>query len=90
MDKKDFLKAFLTAGYNFSRNDRSDMSLVKKLEGYDIRINEPDRLKNICRTAIREQLRRVAEDKTIFPAIDVLCIPKDLKDFLKLYDMSKY
>lgn len=86
IDFQHLLKAFFAAGYNLSSADRKD-DLKERLKRYDVQNEEPATLKQICRTAIRERLRIVAEDKTIFPAIDELEIPKTVKEFLKLYDV---
>lgn len=83
---KHLLKTFFAAGYNLSSADRKD-GLKEKVKSYGVQNEEPAMLKQICRTAIRERLRIVTEDKTIFPAIDKLEIPKILREFLKLYDV---
>lgn len=83
---KHLLKTFFAAGYNLSSADRKD-GLKEKVKSHGVQNEEPAMLKQICRTAIRERLRIVTEDKTIFPAIDKLEIPNILREFLKLYDV---
>lgn len=86
IELKHMLKTFFAAGYNFSTVDRKD-DLRERLKWYGVQNDEPATLKQICRTAIRRQLRRATEDKTIFPAIDKLEIPEILQEFLKLQDV---
>lgn len=83
---KQLLEVFFAAGYNFSTEDLND-NLKQKMNELRVHNEEPARLKQICRTAIRARLRTVAEDQTIFPAIDALEIPQILINFLKLQDV---
>lgn len=83
---KQLLEVFFAAGYNFSTEDLND-NLKQKVNDLGVYNEEPARLKQICRTAIRARLRTVAEDQTIFPAIDALEIPQILINFLKLQDV---
>ena len=82
------LKTFLGAGYHITLDDRNDLFMYEKeLRHYDINIDEPLSLKQLCRSQIRTQLRTVLNDTTIFPSIEQLPIPSLLKTFLKLHDI---
>nr|XP_022301431.1 uncharacterized protein LOC111109554 isoform X2 [Crassostrea virginica] len=82
------LKTFLGAGYHITLDDRNDLFMYEKaLRHYDINIDEPLSLKQLCRSQIRTQLRTVLNDTTIFPSIEQLPIPSSLKTFLKLHDI---
>ena len=84
------LKTFLGAGYHITLDDRNDVLRLRYDKGllhYDINIDEPLSLKQLCRSQIRTQLRTVLNDTTIFPSIEQLPIPSSLKTFLKLHDI---
>ena len=72
------LKTFLGAGYHITLDDRNDVLRLRYDKGllhYDINIDEPLSLKQLCRSQIRTQLRTVLNDTTIFPSIEQLPIP---------------
>ena len=81
------LKTFLGAGYHITTEDRDNGFFKERLGYYDINVDEPLSLKQLCRSHIRTQLRIVLNDTTIFPSIDELSLPTSLKHFLKLYDI---
>lgn len=81
------LGTFLAAGYHFTSEDVSDRFIREKLISFDVNIEEPISLKQMCRSLIRGRLRTITMDATIFPSIDTLCIPTQLKDYLKLRDI---
>nr|XP_022301211.1 ankyrin repeat and SOCS box protein 2-like isoform X1 [Crassostrea virginica]XP_022301212.1 ankyrin repeat and SOCS box protein 2-like isoform X1 [Crassostrea virginica]XP_022301213.1 ankyrin repeat and SOCS box protein 2-like isoform X1 [Crassostrea virginica]XP_022301214.1 ankyrin repeat and SOCS box protein 2-like isoform X1 [Crassostrea virginica]XP_022301215.1 ankyrin repeat and SOCS box protein 2-like isoform X1 [Crassostrea virginica] len=81
------LKTFLGAGYHITTEDRDNGFFKERLGYYDINVDEPLSLKQLCRSHIRTQLRIVLNDTTIFPSIDELSLPTSLKQFLKLYDI---
>ena len=82
------LKTFLGAGYHITTEDRDNQFFQERLGYHDIDVDEPLSLKQQCRSIIRNQLRTVLKDTTIFPSIDELPLPTSLKQFLKLYDIT--
>lgn len=81
------LETFLGAGYHLTSADINNRFIRENLKRIDVNVEEPVSLKQMCRSAIRERLRKSSKDTTIFPAIDTLHIPSQLKDYLKLRDI---
>lgn len=81
------LETFLAAGYHFTSVDHSNRVIREKLRRFGVNVAEPNSLKQMCRSAIRERLRKSTKDTTIFPAIDTLHIPTLMRDYLKLRDI---
>lgn len=82
-----FLETFLGAGYNITIDDRNNRFFKERLRRYDISVDEPFSLKQLCRSHIRIQLRAALNDSTMFTAIEKLPLPTSLKRFLKLQDI---
>ena len=83
----DFLETFLGAGYNITIDDRNNRFFKERLRRYDISVDEPFSLKQLCRSHIRIQFRAALNDSTMFTAIEKLPLPTSLKRFLKLQDI---
>lgn len=81
------LETFLGAGYHLTSADINNQFIRENLKRIDVNVEEPVSLKQMCRSAIRERLRKSSKDTTIFPAIDTLHIPSQLKNYLKLRDI---
>lgn len=81
------LETFLAAGYHFTSVDVNNHFIREELKNVNVNVDEPISLKQMCRSAIRERLRKFTKDTTIFPAIETLRIPTQLKDYLKLHDI---
>lgn len=81
------LETFLGAGYYFTSADKNNRFFREELRRFGVNVEEPISLKQMCRTAIRERLRKISNDTTIFPAIDTLRIPNQIKNYLKLRDI---
>lgn len=75
------LETFLAAGYHFTSVDHSNRVIREKLRRFGVNFAEPNSLKQMCRSAIRERLRKSTKDTTIFPAIDTLQIPTLMRDY---------
>lgn len=81
------LETFLGAGYHLTSADINNRFIRENLKRIDVNVEEPVSLKQMCRSAIRQRLRKSSKDTTIFPAIDTIHIPTQLKNYLKLRDI---
>lgn len=81
------LETFLAAGYHFTSVDVNNHFIREELKSFNVIVDEPISLKQMCRSAIRERLKKFTKDTTIFSAIDTLRIPTQLKNYLKLRDI---
>ncbi|XP_052072265.1 uncharacterized protein LOC127710450 [Mytilus californianus] len=92
IDKQTFITTFLAAGYDLTVSDMNCFGEDFRKSDIDLKImndfGRPQGLKHLARTIIREHIRSVNMDTSVFPVIDKLKLPTILKDFLKLYDVS--
>ncbi|CAG2256614.1 SOCS5 [Mytilus edulis] len=93
IEEETFLTTFLAAGYDLTVSDmncckeyfdRSNTDIFKIMHDY----SRPSSLKHLVRAKIRNHIRSVNMDTSVFPVIDKLTLPTILQDFLKLYDVS--
>lgn len=92
IDEETFLTTFLSAGYKFTTSDTNDIeNELPSLKGtYELAKDHGHvtKLKQLCRTNLRNHIRYVNKDTSVFPMIDRLRLPTRMKDYLKLWDVS--
>lgn len=87
VDFESMLKTFLAAGYHYTNDDLDNRYIKEQLEKHGVYAEESRSLKQTCRSVIREHLRTVSKDTSLFPFVEKLPIPESLKAYLKLYDI---
>ncbi|XP_048743730.2 uncharacterized protein LOC125657117 [Ostrea edulis] len=84
VDFDTLLKTFLAAGYHYTNDDLDNRYIKEQLERHGVNAEEARSLKQTCRSVIREHLRTVSKDTSLFPFVEKLPIPESLKTYLKL------
>lgn len=73
--------------YRFTSADINNRVIREELRRFGVNVEGPSRVKQMCRSAIRERLKKITKDTKFFPAIDTLRILTQHKDYLKLHDI---